>query len=217
MVINITNGEFYNKFFEEQTKNKGIPFNEVMMSGPAVFPVFSNNFIEKRSKYHSISSDEYIDNMQQIIYLKNIINEVTTINLFFGNDTYCVINLLTLLAYLEELKYKDTITLNIIDDYSFETIESGINVTLGIYDDLYKNIVINKEKQANLGVLSIRAIDLYFDFLDNNGYLARIVKENINKSVDDLAVLLLDASTEYGLSDLLILKLINRVKENNCL
>lgn len=217
MVINITNGEFYNKFFEEQTKNKGIPFNEVMMSGPAVFPVFSNIFIEKRSKYHSISSDEYIDKMEQIIYLKNIINEVTTINLFFGNDTYCVINLLTLLAYLEELKYKDTITLNIIDDYSFETIESGINITLGIYDDLYKNIVINKEKQANLGVLSIRAIDLYFDFLDNNGYLARIVKENINKSVDDLAVLLLDASTEYGLSDLLILELINRVKENNCL
>ena len=217
MIINITNGEFYNKYFEEQTKFKGIPFNEVMMSGPAVFPIFTKEFIKNRSKYHYVSSDEYIKKMEGIINLKNIVNEIDTINLFFGNDTYCVINLLTVLAYLEELKYKGAVTLNTIDDYSFKTLESGIDITLGIYSDLYKSIVINKEKPTNFGVLNARAIDLYFDFLDDDGYLARIVKENINKSIDDLVVLLLDASMEYGLSDLLILELINRVKENNYL
>ena len=84
MIINITNGEFYNTYFEEQTKLKGVPFNEVMMSGPAVFPIFTKEFIENRSKYHSVSSNEYIKKMEGIINLKNIVNGIDTINLFFG-------------------------------------------------------------------------------------------------------------------------------------
>ena len=123
MVINITNGEFYNEYFEKNTKSKGIPFNEAMMSGPATFPIFSNEFIESRSKYLSVSNDEYVSKMSEIIDLKKSIDTVTTINLFFGNDTFCVINLLTLLAYLEQLKYQGVVVLNIIDDFSFKTIE----------------------------------------------------------------------------------------------
>ena len=215
MVINITNGEFYNEYFEKNTKSKGIPFNEAMMSGPATFPIFSNEFIESRSKYLSVSNDEYVSKMSEIIDLKNSIDTVTTINLFFGNDTFCVINLLTLLAYLEQLKYQGVVVLNIIDDFSFKTIESGIHVTLGTYADLYKNIIIKKDNQIDLKILNKRAIDLYFDFLDDDGYLARIVKENLDDSENKIIALLLDASTEYGLSDLLAIELINRIKANS--
>ena len=96
--------------------------------------------------------------------------------LWFGKDTFCQMNLLTLLAYLEQIDFSGKITLNYIDDETFEIIENDINVKLGIYKDIYKNVLINKVLPNEFGVLNPRAIDLYFDYYSNNHqYIAQII------------------------------------------
>ena len=60
-----------------------------------------------------------------------------------------------------------------------------------------------------MGVLNTRAIDLYFDYHSENGMLASLAKANVGKDKTELIGLLLNASKEYGLSNLQAEKIIN--------
>ena len=118
-------------------------------------------------------------------------------------------NLLTLLAYLEQIEYQGRLILNYIDDESFEVIEADIDVKLGIYSKIYKDVLISKSTPKYLGVLDVRAIDLYFDYHSDKGMLSNLIKKNINKEKTELISLLIEQSKDYGLSDLQAERLIN--------
>ena len=79
---------------------------------------------------------------------------------------------------------------------------------LGSYDKRYQDILIAKTKRADLGVLCPEAIELYFDYLSDNGTLARLVKENSDEDDMSLIRLLLEHAKAYGLSDVQARKLI---------
>ena len=130
--------------------------------------------------------------------------------MWFGKDTFCQINLLTLLAYLEQIQYCGNIKLNYIDDETFELLESNIDVKLGRYRKIYEDILISKRTPQNIGILSARAIDLYFEYHSERGVLANLVRVNSNKEITELITLLLEESKEYGLSDLQAGKLIKK-------
>ena len=123
-------------------------------------------------------------------------------------------NLLTLLAYLEQIEFSGKVTLNYIDDETFEVSETGIDIKLGFYKKLYTDILILKNKPNELGVFSKRAIDLYFDYHSQEGMLANLIKKNSDKNKTELICLLIENSKEYGLSDLQAEKLIASVLSN---
>ena len=119
-------------------------------------------------------------------------------------------NLLTLLAYLEQIGFKGKVLLNYIDDENFSVIDEKIPVTLGIYEKTYEEVLILKQKPCDIGVLYAEAIELYFDYLSSEGALARTVKENQHMRKNKLIGLILEKSRKYGLSDLQAEKLIDK-------
>ena len=206
-ILNITNGDYFNKYFLEQFGGIAIPFCEVMMDGEVVTEIYSKEFIKLRSKELNVSQDEYKAKM----YLPNALlnDNYSTISLWFGKDTFCQMNLLTLLAYLEQIKYQGKLILNYIDDESYELIESNIPVVLGGYSNIFKDVLISKTTPKELGVLNQKAINLYFDYHSKNCRLIALIKNNAGKTKSELISLLLKASKDYGLSDLQIARLIN--------
>ena len=88
-------------------------------------------------------------------------------------------------------------------------------MTLGCYTSLYNDIVINKQFNDNLAVLSPKAIELYFDYLNDKGKLATIIKNSKNVDKNELIITLLDESKEYGLSDVLIKELIQKINDED--
>ena len=177
------------------------------MDGEVVDIVYSNEFIKLRAKTLNVSENEYRSKMSVCeILSKNI---YSTIYLWFGKDTFCQMNLLALLVYLEQIKYQGKLILNYIDDVTFEQIESNIDVKLGVYKKIYRDVLISKYKPKELGVLEARAVDLYFDYHSNNGMLATLIKNNADKSKSELLSLLIEASKDYGMSDLQAERLIN--------
>ena len=208
--LHITNGEFLKKHLLNKFNINSIPFNEAMMSGNTINTIFSDEFINFRSKQLNVSSDTYYSKIKDIILLKDKVNEYDIIYLYFGLDTFCQINLLTLLAYLEQINYKNKLVLNIVDDYTNEIITKDINIQLNGYINLYNEILIKRNKVNSLKVINEYAIELYFDYLSSDGMLAKLIKENRNKSKEELVILLLANSKDYGLSDLQAIDLINK-------
>lgn len=205
--LNITNGECFNEYFISKFGGTAVPFCEAMMDGEAVSDIFSQRFITLRANSLNVTEIEYRAKMYVYDGLKN--NDYHTIGLWFGKDTFCQMNLLTLLAYLEHIEYQGELKLNYIDDETFEVLEADIDVKLGVYSKIYEDVLISKNVPDDVGVLCTRAIDLYFDYHFDDGELAKLVRANADKEKNELIILLLKHSKEYGLSDLQAERIIN--------
>ena len=198
-ILNITNGNHFNEYFLSKFGGEAIPFCEAMMDGDTVSDIYSDEFIELRAKQLGVNSEKYKSKMHvQTSPLENY----SELRLWFGKDTFCQTNLLTLLAYLEQIGYAGQVFLNYIDDENFEVLEKNIPVTLGSYKKLYEDILIAKKHPTDLGVLDTDAIELYFDYHSDNGALATLVREHSDKDDTALICILLENSKAYGLSDI---------------
>ena len=209
-ILNITNGEYFNDYFISDFGGTAVPFCEAIMDGEVLSDIYSEEFIAVRAKSLNVTENEYKAKMYAYDALNN--NDYNEICLWFGKDTFCQMNLLTLLAYLEQIQYQGELKLNYIDDETFEILESDINVVLGVYSKIYQDVLISKNLPSDVGVLCYRAIELYFDYRSDTGILAGIVKANYHKDKMELIGLLLQKSKDYGLSDLQAERLINRIK-----
>lgn len=210
-ILNITNGDAFNRYFLSEFGGDTIPFCEAMMDGDTVYEIYSNDFTSLRASELGVSADEYVSNAHLSKF--SALREYPRLDLWFGKDTFCQMNLLTLLAYLEQVDYRGKVLLNYIDDETFSVIEANISVELGSYNDIYKKILILKENPGEIGVLARKAVELYFDYHSDNGMLARSVRENSEMNDGELLRLLLEISAEYGLSDIQAQKLIEKYKE----
>ena len=208
--LNITNGDYFNDYLLSKFGGKAVPFCEAMMDGDTVSEIYSSEFIELRAKELNVSTEEYRAKMHAHDALAD--GKYAELRLWFGKDTFCQTNLLTLLAYLEQIGYDGKVALNYIDDETFEVIEDNIPISLGSYQKRYEEILIAKKSPSDLGVLDAEAIQLYVDYHSDSGALAQLVRENSDKDDFALICLLLEASKEYGLSDLQAAKLIKKYR-----
>ena len=209
MILNITNGEYFNNYFLTKFGGVAVPFCEAMMDGDTVLELYSDEFIKLRSKELGVNIEEY---KSKIFVHTDLLKNYSEICLWFGKDTFCQINLLTLLAYLEQIGYSGKVVLNYINDETFEVIEANIPVELGSYKKLYEDILIAKKHSKDLGVLDFEVVELYFDYHSDRGTLAQLVRENSDKDDMTLVSLLIEGSKEYGLSDMQAEKLIEKYR-----
>ena len=162
-ILNITNGDYFNEYFISRYGGMAIPFCEAMMDGDTVEAIYSDEFIALRAKSLNVSEDEYRGKMHVHDSLKR--NSYKMIRLWFGRDTFCQVNLLTLLAYLEQIQWEGEIRLNIADDVTYEVISGDIPVLLGAYSALYRDVVVLRKSTPAVGVIDKRALELFFDYL----------------------------------------------------
>lgn len=210
-MLNITNGDYFNNYFKDNIDACALPFREAMMQGCATKKIFSKEFISARAISLGVQENEYLNNCADLLSAIKDLKDEGQIDLWFGADTFCQLNLLTLLAYLEQVSFKGKVFLHTIDDETFEIIGDKIQVKLGYYTQIYNDVIIKRQRPKTLGVLNERAINLYFDYLSDGGFLAQTVLKNKEKSIQEIVVELLKISKEYGLSDLLAKELIQRV------
>ena len=212
MILNITNGDYLNDKLSKENEGEFFPFREAMIQGEVAYPILDVNFIKVRAKSLGVSEELYKEKAKELLEFSLRHEKYSKLKLWFGSDTFCQLNLLTLLAFLEQINYAGEIEIAIIDDETGNTLKPSSSVKLGQYLAVYKTVLISKQMPDELGVINRRAVELYFDYLSLDGYLARLIKENRDLTENQLLVLLLESSKEYGLSDLNLKELISRVK-----
>ena len=211
-VINITNGQYFNDYISKKNEGLFIPFNEALIQGNPKYPLFNNEFIIERTKTHykdDSKTHEYLNNMESFLSKSNELNLCDEIRLWFGEDTFCVINLLGLLTYLEQLEYQNKIILNVIDDETYKVLKSGICIQLGTFSISYKSLVSKNEFISTGYPIIDKGINDYLYLKSKNNHLYKYIKENKTKlSEQELLINLLNETKEYGLSDVILLEMI---------
>jgi len=207
-VLNVTNGEYFNEYFLREFGGEALPFCEAMMDGKAAREVFSEEFVAVRAGELGVSEKEYEEKMEVFRVLLREKNGYSRLCLWFGKDTFCQMNLLTLLAFLDQIRYGGKVVLNLVDDESFERIGEGVVVDPKGYGEIYRLVFIERTMPESLGVLDPRGVALYFDYHSPQGALAERIRKCGKKTERELLYLLMEESKEYGLSDLQAKKLI---------
>ena len=212
MLLNITNGDYLNAKLSKEYEGGFFPFREAIIQGLTCEKILSDEFVSLRANSLGVSEDFYKNNAEELLQFVSNHNKYKKLKLWFGKDTFCQLNLLTLLALLEQINYKGVVDIITIDDETGDVLNVTNNVVLGEYQNLYKTILIEKTMPLSYGVIERRAIELYFDYLSPNGFLANLVRKNVQLSEMELVILLLEQSKEYGLSDVNVKEIISKVK-----
>jgi hypothetical protein len=207
--IHILNGTEMYKYFKETQfleTERMIPFNEAMCYGETCYDIFSDEFIEMRAKVHHVSPAQYAEitlTPLQPLFKGN----VERIALWFDEDMFCQINLLTILAWLDQTDYKGTIDLHLVD-HQFKPVGEYSLKAKG-YAALYKQVLIHKTMPEDLDPMPLyNGVDLYLNYLKEDSDLMVYIQKHQNVPIEKLVTLLIENFKEYGLGDTQYLEMI---------
>ncbi len=211
MRINIVSGDAMVSYDKELGFKACIPFSESMISGKVTEKEpFSQGFMTERSRALSISLDKYKKRFaQQLLKLRS----TDDVHVYFGEDLFCQLNLITLLAYLERIGVSKVTYHVIFEDEMRETalIE---NVETQGFGEIYRTVLIDHTTTGTSLEITNKAIMLYSDYLDDNGALATFIKANPDDTVLQLTFKLIKQYAQYGLSDVQCAEVIGRVRSS---
>jgi hypothetical protein len=213
------NGQGLHNYFKQNSLDKhGIyqPFNEAMCIGEVAEDIFSSEFNKYRCAAHQITINQYNEVVLKPLQML-FENQCTHIILWFDEDMFCQINLLTILGYLDQIKYHRRITFNLISRHfkketmvldSFELQAKG-------YKEIYKQVMINRSSPENINLAVMKnGINLYFQYLKDENEITEYIRQNANLNSDILLSELFKTFPQYGLGDTQYKQLIERHKRS---
>ncbi|MDA1679559.1 helix-turn-helix domain-containing protein [Bacillus cereus group sp. TH152-1LC] len=213
-VLNILNGQMmYEEFKNEKLMGNSeyAPFNEAMCVNLATTQVFNDEFIKTRAEGHNSSVESYTKKV--IDPLENLFTKkYKCIVLWFGEDMFCQMNLLTLLSYLEQSSYEGKVYLNSFREDEFKV--SQIELGLGDYSSIYNEVLVNHKKASRkVPPVMYQAIDLYLEMLKENNIVMKFISKNQGFSNQELLIKLFQLFPAIGYGDSQYIELINKIKK----
>ncbi|MDN4608239.1 helix-turn-helix domain-containing protein [Sporosarcina highlanderae] len=202
-VLNLLNGQMmYEEFSSKKMMGDSAyaPFNEAMCVHETAEKVFSKDFIDIRSAGHGGTPEAYEAHV--IAPLEPLIRGTYKhIVLWFGEDMFCQMNLLTVLAFLEQSGYQGRVFLNSFREDEFKVLQTEL--TLGRYDDVYRRVLIEHRKPED-GLLPVlhQAIDWYLAMQKEDNPVTRFIKQNRQLPDGELLRKLMDTFPMIGYGDL---------------
>ena len=211
--LNIVNGMAMLSYLSEndiKLDGETIPFNEGMCEGDATEDIFGGEFSMMRCAVHGVGIEEYED------IVINHLNELFSFDhdethLFFDDDMFCQINLITLLAYFDVNDYDGRVALHLID-HSFTEINMVEIKPSGFYE-IYKTVLIDKRvPEVILPEIMSDAVVKYLDFAGENSEITQYILDNIEINESELLDMLFSRFASYGLGDTSLMKQIEKAK-----
>jgi AraC-like DNA-binding protein len=213
-VLHILNGQvMYEEFKNNRLMGESdyAPFNEAMCVNATTEQLFDEEFIKIRAAGHHESAEGY--SKKVIAPLANLFTKkYECIVLWFGEDMFCQMNLLTILAYLEQSGYEGKVFLNSFREDKFKVNQTELK--LGHYYSVYKEVLVNHTKPSNeLIPVLYQAINIYLDMLNEDNEVVKYINKNKDLSTKALIKRLFELFPTVGYGDLQYIELINKNRE----
>jgi len=193
-----------NNFLEDELM---IPFNEAMCYGDTYSDIFSPTFNEIRAKVHQVTAEQYSEiTLQPLEPL--LCKNFTHLSLWFDADMFCQINILTILARLDQTEYKESIELHIVGD-QYE-LKDSYSLKADGYESIYEQVLIQK-KAPNCSVFPDtlkKGIEWYLNYLNEDSDLIQTIKHSEHIPIERLVTKLILEFQYYGLGDTQYLEII---------
>ncbi|MFC0300439.1 helix-turn-helix transcriptional regulator [Virgibacillus soli] len=212
-VLNILNGQvMYDEFNSKKLMGMSdyVPFNEAMCVHQTSVPVFDDAFIQMRASGHRDTVESYRNKV--IKPLCNLFEkDYNYIVLWFGEDVFCQMNALTILAYLEQSRFKGKVFLNSFREDEFKV--SQTEVTLGKYATVYEKVLIQHQRPSiELLPVMYQAVNLFLEMQTEDNPVIKYIVKHKHLPTSELLQKLFALFPMLGYGDTQYLELIKRYK-----
>lgn len=188
-----------------------VSFGEAMCEGRAVEPVFGPEFIRLRSLAYGVTEDMYRKKCPGEA-VRRLAGRASVCVLYFDDDMFCVVNVITLLAYLEELGFKgDVVLYRLPCDGSLRILEEQ-PLALGKFGPCYRRVLVERRPFTTELTYFDSGIPLYLDYVREENDITRYIRFSDGLGETELMHRLMERFTEYGLTDLAALRFIRQVR-----
>jgi len=213
VILNIANGIQLKKYLTNKCAEYEdiIAFNESMITGECNEKIFSETFFQIRAKSLNVDFEQYLENTVSELY-KLLNKQYSEIILWFDEDMFCQINLLTLCAYFDYINYKGVLQLNIIrqDFGGYHDLQSIVIKSYKLspqgYYSLYQDVMLKKvftKNDYHVFKEIENGIKLYENYISDNSEIilsiAELVKDNRSKR--DIIKEICKRYPQYGIGD----------------
>lgn len=212
-VLHLLNGQvMYEEFKDNKLMGNAdyAPFNEAMCVHATTKQVFSQAFIAARASGHHDSVENYIakviDPLHPLFH-----KPYKCIVLWFGEDMFCQMNLLTMLAYLEQSGYAGRVFMFSFREDEFKVSETEL--TLGRYAAVYEEVLIRHQKpSSDLLPIMYQAANLYLDMLHERHAVVKYISSHKDLPTSELLINLFERFPSIGYGDTQYLELIHKAR-----
>lgn len=205
-VLHILNGGAMLEDFKQNGRMKGnftyVPFNEAMCWGEADEEVFSAEFIKKRVESLNTTEEDYRKIVMEPLepLFKDKFNIIV---MWFGDDMFCQINMLTVLGFLEQVGYEGGLLFCMVHESTDEILPDAHEMILEGSLEKYRSIVCNRKMPScELLPFMYQGASLYLSYRSETSEISRYIIQNLNKQPKELISELLQTFPKYGLGDL---------------
>ena len=219
-VLHILNGGCMLEDFRKNGRMKEnftyVPFNEAMCWGEADEEVFSGAFIKKRVESLHTTEEDYkkivLEPLEPLFK-----DKFDLIVMWFGDDMFCQINMLTVLGFLEQIGYDGDLLFCMAHESTDEMLPDAHEIILEGSLEKYRSIVCNHKMPSHeLLPVMYQGASLYLSYRSETSEISRYIIQNLNKELKDLIYELLRTFPQYGLGDLQYEMMIKQCKELSC-
>ena len=187
-----------------------VPFNEAMCWGEADLNIFSEAFVQKRLAAHQITLPEYRRTVLEPL-VPFFRAGFGTMVLWFGADMFCQMNLLTVLAYLEQTGFEGNLLLRTAYGRSEDAFSAPAEISPGGYHTLYEAILCRRRlPETEMPELMRQAAERYLTYRGQSSPIMAYIRAHAD--CPDLVRQLLERFPEYGLGDIQYESLIRQAK-----
>jgi len=124
---------------------------------------------------------------------------------------FCQMNLLTILAYLEQSQFKGKVFFNSFREDEFKV--SQTELTLGSYYSVYEEVLVNHMKPTKeILPVMYQAIELFLEMKTENNTVIRYILKNKHLAKSELLKRLFEVFPTVGYGDSQYLELIDKTK-----
>jgi transcriptional regulator with XRE-family HTH domain len=178
--LNITNGDCFNAFVKERFDENFLPFREAMIEGKTSIKPFSDDFNRIRAEEHRVTNEDYLRHMAEFYAILPKLDEIGELTLWFGQDAFCQINLLTILAYLEQAGYRGKTYTLIIEDASKAVVRAKQLLLPDAYYQKYVELMVKGNRVSFADAFLTQGAAAYLSLRDENGSLIKQIKAKRN-------------------------------------
>lgn len=222
-VLHLLNGQtMFDDYQENRLTVHGYyaPFNEAMCAHETSEEIFGAEFNALRALGHGVSAADYeritLRPLQPLLEGRSFDGIV----LWFGDDMFCQMNLLTVLAYLQRAGYRGKVVFHRVIETAeaIETIDAmqamePIELPALDYAALYKQVLVRRERPVPPPFpIMARGIDLYLEYRKPGGEIAAFIRQHADKADDELLQDLFRRFSHYGLGDTQYREMIRAVR-----
>lgn len=211
--LNIVLDDELYQFKTHYEKQSGpvILFLEPATEGKLSSDIFSHSFIKKRSESLKTSIKEY--EKEIIKPLKPLFqHKYKKLNIWMTLGMNSGINLLLLLAYLDQVQDHNKITIYLFD----EKMRNIKNYTISAdgYYLIYQTVLLEHKKPREITITPIQqAISYFLTYKKENNPLKKFILANISLEPQMLYIKFMGKFNEYHLTDQQFIQLLHEVKK----